>query len=90
MNTVDAKDPDEAKYYFMDWAKGLNAGATVSTSTWTLPTGLTSGTTGTTGAITRVLISGGTHRTDYTVTNRITTSDGETLEGSGLIRVRTS
>jgi hypothetical protein len=90
MNDVDAKDPDEVKYYFRDWTDGLNTDATISTSTWTVQSGITAGTTGITGAVTRVLLSGGTARTDYTVTNRITTSDGETLERAGVVRVRST
>jgi hypothetical protein len=88
MNQVDAKDPDEVKYYAFDWTNHLNTDATVSASTWTA-TGLTVGTTAIATPITRALLSGGTHNTNYTVTNRITTSDGETLERSGILRVRT-
>jgi hypothetical protein len=89
MNQVDAKDPDETKYYAMDWSASLNTGATISASSWTVGAGITAGTTGTTGAITRVLLSSGTHLSNYVITNRITTSDGETLERSGIVRVRT-
>jgi RNA 3'-terminal phosphate cyclase len=39
---------------------------------------------------TSILLSGGTHNTDYACINRITTSDGETLEQTGLLRVRNS
>jgi hypothetical protein len=89
MNDVDAKDPDEVKYYGMDWTDHLNTGATVSTSTWTA-TGLTVGADSISSPHTLVLLSGGTHRSNYTVTNRITTSDGETLERAGILRVRST
>lgn len=88
MNDVEAKDPDEVKYYAFNWTNHLNTGATVSTSTWTT-TGLTNGSASVASPLTQVLLSGGTAGTNYTITNRITTSDGETLERSGTLRVRT-
>jgi hypothetical protein len=90
MNDVDAKDPDEVKYYSMDWTNYLNTSATISTSAWTVASGITAGANGTDGAIARVLLSGGTHGQNYIVTNRITTSDGETLERAGVVRVRSA
>jgi hypothetical protein len=85
---VDAKDPQETRMYTMDWTDGLNASATVSGSTWVV-TGLTNaGDSVIGGTKTTVLLSGGTAGTDYTCTNTITTSDGETLERSGIVRVR--
>lgn len=91
LNPVDPKDPDEIKLYTMDWTDGLNSGATVSASTWTAETGLTVVTSGiVTGSLkTSVKLSGGTDGQDYVVTNQVTTSDGETLERSGIVAVRT-
>lgn len=88
MNDVDPKDPDEAKFYFMDWDGWLNESATISTSVWA--TTLTKASDAINALVTRVKLSGGTHGTDYVVQNTITTSDGETLERSGLVRVRSS
>jgi hypothetical protein len=73
----------------MEWAGYLTAGATISTSTWTLQTGITRVDDDIDGSTTTVLISGGTHGTNYTCTNTITTSAGETLERTGIVRVRT-
>jgi hypothetical protein len=87
---VDAKDPNAVEWYEMDWTTYLNDGATISTSTWTVPAGLTVVTdqikTG--NLITQVKFSGGTHGTDYECLNRVTTSDGETLDLTGILRVR--
>lgn len=83
------KDPQETRLFTLDWTLDLD-GATISTSDWTVPTGLTrvsqaivSGNLKTT-----VLISGGTADVDYTVTNTVTTSDSQTLERSGTVAVR--
>jgi hypothetical protein len=93
------KDPDEVKVFSFYWGKYLNAGATVQgTNTWSIaPSGPTiSGQTIVVGGqYTSALISGGTipsgaTKQDYVVTNRVTTSDGETLEESGRLRVRQS
>ncbi len=88
---VDAKDPDAIEWYEMDWTAYLNSGATVSTSTWTIQTGVTKVTDqiAVGNLITQVKLSGGTHGANYTCANRITTSDGETLELTGILRVRT-
>ena len=88
------KDPDEVRACTFDWTRGLNAGATITgTNTWTVtPAGPTiSGQSIVLGGLkTTALISGGTAGVTYVVTNRIGTSDGETLEESGKLRVRVS
>ena len=86
MNDVDYKDPDDAKFYAMNWTPYVNDGATISTSSWT--TTLTQASPSISGLTTRVKLSGGTSGTDYRVTNRITTSDGETHERTGIVRVQ--
>lgn len=76
-----------------DWTRGLNTDAIVQGSnTWSAtPSGLTfaSQTIVTGGLKTSALVTGGAART-YIVTNRVTTSDGETLEESGKLQVRQS
>ena len=86
------KDPDETRVEPMDWTLGLNEGATILTSSWTFPAGLTKVTDGIVAGSLKsyVTMSGGTHGNDYIVTNTITTSDGETLEQSGRVKVRSS
>lgn len=94
MNTVEAKDPEEAKFYTFDWTLQLNAGATIASQLpWSAtPIGLTftnqsvlAGNLKTTAKI-----GAGVAGTDYLVLNTVTTSDGETLEETGVLRVRDS
>lgn len=83
------KDPDEILKYGFDWSDWLDSGVTISTSTWTVPDGLTSESGGEETGVdsTTVLISGGTDGSSYTVTNTIETSDGQTGERSFIILV---
>lgn len=75
------KDPDEVLDYKLDWTARLD-GDTISTSTWTVPAGLTNaGDSNTTTAAT-VWISDGTEGTKYTILNRITTAAGRTMDQS--------
>jgi hypothetical protein len=87
---VEPKDPQESKIYTMDWTAALNGGATISSSTWTLDPGITNaGASIVSGSKkTSIEISGGVAGVDYHVTNQIVTSDGETLERTGILRVR--
>lgn len=89
-----SKDPDEVKIFSFDWTTALNAGATVSgTNTWSVsPSGpaISSETIVAGGLQTSALIAGGTADQKYIVTNLVTTSDGETLEESGVLTVRHS
>lgn len=88
------KDPEEVKIHTFDWTRGLNTDAVVQgTNTWSVsPSGPTfsSQTIQAGGLKTSALISGGTAGEIYIVTNRVTTSDGETLEESGTLKVEQS
>lgn len=74
------KDPDSQLDYAVDWASWLNTGATIATSAWTVPAGITEVTSGLQNADTKavVTVSGGTVGNTYALVNRITTSDGLT------------
>jgi len=85
------KDPSAELDYGFNWAdRGwLAAGETITTSTWTVPAGLTQLTSGVSGGtVTTVWLSGGAAENDYMITNRIVTSGGRTDERSLIIRVR--
>jgi hypothetical protein len=86
---VEPKDPDETKFYYMDWEQGLNEDCTVSTSTWLIENGLTGADgTITAGALkTRITLSGGKSGGYYHCRNTVVTSDGETLQRTGVVRV---
>lgn len=89
------KDPDDVLDYGFDWgARWLSSGETISTSTWIASPGITVG-TGSNGAnaptntnsATTVWLTGGNAGVPYTVTNRITTNQGRTVDRTMTIRV---
>ena len=71
------KDQNAILDYRIDWSLWLD-GDTISTSTWTLESGITKATDTFTDTITTIWLSGGTLGTTYTVSNRITTANGRT------------
>ncbi len=75
------KDPVALLDYSVDWSQWL-AADTISTSNWTVPTGLTQVTSTNTATKTTVWLSGGTLGTVYTIKNIVTTSGGRTDERS--------
>ncbi len=80
------KDPDAVLPYKIDWSAWL-AGATISTSSWIVPSGLAKDSDSFTSTIATVVLSGGTAGETYRVTNRITTNDGRTDDRSISLRV---
>lgn len=89
-DAVEPKHPDESAIYSMDWSRHLNSGATISTSSWTVDTGLTKVGEGIVSGNTKtsVQVSGGQPGTEYACTNTVVTSDGETKKRIGIVRVR--
>lgn len=82
-----AKVPADDLDYSLDWASHLKAGETITVSDWTVPAGLVAGPESVDGAITTQWITGGALYRTYTVVNRITTSQGRTLERSFVLPV---
>ena len=105
------KDNNSVEPYFVVWCSqdGTNdgsvndngelQGATISTSTWTVPTGITKasdnkaavtihGVSYAVNTVTTIWLSGGTDKTDYTLLNRVVLSDGRTLDHTIIIAVR--
>lgn len=85
-----AKDPNETAWVTMDWTRRLTSGITISTSAWSIPSGVTSSTdVVVSGNLkTSILIAGGTAGQDYECVNTVTTSDGQTLQRTGILAVR--
>ena len=106
------KDPDEIKPYHVVWCDkdGTNTGAatdtgelqgaTISTSTWTLPTGITNqsdnksavtihGVSYAINTVATIWLSGGTDGVEYKLINRVVLSDGRTLDKTITIPIRT-
>jgi len=83
------KDPDATLDYGVDWSDYLEAGETLTMSSWSAtPAGelaLTGEANGASSA--SVVVAGGTRGRVYRLTNRVTTSAGRTDERSITIRV---
>lgn len=81
------KDPNETIKIVFDWTSRLG-GQTIATSVWVVPSGLTETAESETTTTATLTLPGGTAGIDYLVTNRITTSGGETIDRSAIIRCR--
>lgn len=104
------KDPNAVAKFHIIWCdptglndgsvqdRGFLQGATISTSAWTPPSGITEdsenkdavdigGVSFAANTVATVVMSGGTAGTTYTLLNRITTSDGRTQDQSLKIQV---
>lgn len=84
------KDPSDVLKYRMDWTGFLaRLSDTISTSTWTIPDGLTGGATAIeTGNLkTTTWLSGGIKGGSYEVANKIVTAGGRTVERSFILEV---
>lgn len=82
-------DPNATLDYAVDWAPWLQAGETISNSTWTVPTGLTQATPAPSHSNGKAVIwiTGGTVGESYRLTNHITTSAGRQDERSLMLEV---
>lgn len=83
---VPDKDPDEVLDYRIDWSGRLD-GDTISASTWVVPIGITQDSASNTTTSATIWLSGGTSGEQYTLTNRVTTNGGRTLEQKITLRV---
>lgn len=113
MISVPSKDPNNVEPYFFVWCSqsGTNnggaadtgelQGATISSHTVTVPTGITRdsdnrsavtirGIAYSANTVVTVWLSGGTDGEDYDVLCRIVTSDGRTLDQTMRVPVRTN
>ena len=79
------KDPDATTDYGCDFTGWLQENETVTVSSWIIGAGLTGATETNTGLITGVMLSGGSEGSKYTVTNRVATSLGRTVDRSMII-----
>ena len=98
VGNVIKKDPDAVLTYGVAWKDWLN-GRTLASAAWIVPDGLTKGAESVNATpmtddngvshpantVATVSLSGGTHGQSYTVTCRITTTDGEVDDRSIVI-----
>lgn len=82
------KDPDEVLDYGFDWSNWLEDNDTISSSSWTVPSGITKNSSSNTITTTNVFLSGGTAGKAYDITNRIVTAGGRTADRTMTIIVR--
>lgn len=75
------KADDEVLDYAVDWSAWLGVD-TITTSIWSVSTGLTVDSESETTTEATVWLSGGTNNKIYLVTNQITTANGRTAERS--------
>ena len=111
MTDTFVKDPNSVEPFYVVWCSEDNTNdastddtgelksATISTSTWTVPTGITKdsdvktavtvqGVTYAANTVATIWLSSGTAGTDYEVVNRIVTSDSRTLDHTIIIKCR--
>ncbi len=72
------KDPNAVLDFGFDWSEWLDTGETISSSAWTVPSGITEDSTSNTTTTTTIWLSGGTAGEPYDLVNRVTTSSGRT------------
>lgn len=80
------KDPDAVLDYQIDWSDWLGSD-TISTSDWTVATGLTGDSDSNTDTTATIWLSGGTAGATYSVTNEIVTNGGRTDNRSFTVYV---
>lgn len=88
---VFTKDPDETVDFSIDWSNLMtHLSDTISSSLWTLDTGVTEAValTSNTTTETTVGVTGGAVGNNYDVTNTIVTTGGRTFQQSFTLKVR--
>jgi len=87
------KDPDEVLDYLVDWSDRLTGSDTIDTSTWIMPSApdalLIKDSDTHNNTTTTIWLSGGTLGTKYTLTNRVVTDGGRTMDQSMIIAIKT-
>ncbi len=80
------KDPNAVLDYVLDWGAWL-VSDTISTSNWTVPSGITKDSSTNTTTTATIWLSGGTAGEEYLLINRITTAAGRTEDRTIQITV---
>jgi hypothetical protein len=83
------KDPDAVRRIRFDCTPYLGDDDDINTATVTADPGLTVDSSTHANGVVSAWLSGGTHRTDYTVRCRLATIGGVTDDGTVTVRVRT-
>lgn len=83
----DSKDPDEVLDYVLNWSARLGSD-TITTSTWTVPDGITMDSDSETTTATTIWLSGGTEGQSYDILNRIVTAGGRTMDQTVKLKIK--
>ncbi len=84
-----SKDPNEVVDYDITWADQMtDLDDTISSSTWTVPAGITKDSSSFTDTRTKVWLSSGTTGETYTLLNRVVTAGGRTLDQSVKLKMK--
>jgi hypothetical protein len=87
MACVRYKDPQDVLDYGFTWSTWLASGETISTSTWTVESGITKDSDSNTTTTTTIWLSGGTAGEVYALVNHITTSASRQLDQTLIIEM---
>ena len=87
MANVKLKDPDSVLDYTNDWSDWLSGSEVISTSTWSVDTGITQDSESETNTTATIFVSGGSAGETYRLTNEIVTDQARTAERSVIVRV---
>jgi hypothetical protein len=84
------RDPQDVLPVGNDWSTWLEAGETITASSWTVPAGITQTTPAPsfTTTTTTIWLTGGTLNLSYPVVNHITTNQGKQRDQTLTIAVR--
>jgi hypothetical protein len=82
-----AKSLGEVQDYTIDWSNELASGETISSDSWTVPSGITKDSNTNTDSTTTIWLSGGTGGEEYALKNKITTNAGRDYEKTIIVPV---
>lgn len=84
------KSPVENKDFGFDWSPWLGGSDTIASSSWSVPSGLSAGSSSNTTTQATQYVGGGSPGQDYLVTNTITTAAGRIGQRGIRIQVRSA
>lgn len=80
------KDPDATLDYMVDWSSWMVSGDSIVSSTWIVPVGIVKASDSYTSTTATVWLSGGAVGSEYSVTNRVVTTQGRIDDRTIVIR----
>lgn len=84
---LDNLDPDDSKWYAIDWSNELTSSESIGSATWTVPAGLSQAGTAISDNQTQVQLTGGTAGVTYTITCQMFKNTGESITEAIYVEV---